>query len=346
MGTQTQRPGVRRVSPLAPILHEITRIAITPGEPAGIGPDIVLELAAEPWPAELVVIADLNLLADRAHSLGLTIDLQAFDGRAAPEPSRPGRLIVCAEPMAARVSAGHADPANATYVLETLERACAGCAHGEFTAMVTGPVNKSVIADAGIKFSGHTEYLAAQTNTPQPVMLLVAGDLRVALVTTHLALRDVPASIDEPRIRRILRVLDTGLKTHFGIEAPRIIVLGLNPHAGESGHLGSEEREIIEPALEALRSDGMRLVGPLPADTAFTPAVLSGADAILAMYHDQGLPVLKNRGFGHAVNVTLGLPIIRTSVGHGTALGLAGTGRADAGSMRAAVRLAIDMQAH
>jgi len=211
--------------------------------------------------------------------------------------------------------------------------------------MVTGPVDKSLINDAGMSFSGHTEYLAELTGTTQPVMLLVAGDLRVALVTTHLALRDVPAQISEQRLRQALKTLDNGLQQFFGLPAPRITVLGLNPHAGESGYLGTEEQEIIEPVMESLRAEGMHLVGPLPADTAFTPPNLARCDAVLTMYHDQGLPVLKHKGFGEAVNVTLGLPVIRTSVDHGTAPDLAGTGRANPGSMRAALQLAIEMAA-
>jgi 4-hydroxythreonine-4-phosphate dehydrogenase len=230
-------------------------------------------------------------------------------------------------------------------VLATIERAVSGCLSGEFDALVTGPVQKSVINEIGIPFSGHTEFLAELTDSPQPVMLLVAGTLRVALLTTHLPLREVPDAITPDRIASVLRVLSADLVTKFGIRTPRIAVLGLNPHAGEGGHIGTEEREIIEPTLVTLRREGMALIGPLSADTAFTPEKLRHYDAILAMYHDQGLPVLKHVGFGRAVNVTLGLPIIRTSVDHGTALDMAGTGRADDGSLRAALSLAIELAA-
>ena len=323
----------------------IPRIAITPGEPSGIGPDVVVALATEPWPVEIVAIADPELLTERARMLGTQVNIRIIDDRNTPARSRPGQLLVSEEHLIASTTPGDPDPANSAYVLATLKRACTGCLQGQYSAMVTGPVHKSVINDAGIPFSGHTEFLAEQTDTVQPVMLLVAGELRVALVTTHLALRDIPGEISEPRLRQVVETLHSGLQKLFGIREPRITVLGLNPHAGESGHLGTEEKEIIEPVLDALRTTGMNLTGPLSADTAFTPAHLSKADAVLAMYHDQGLPVLKHHGFGQAVNVTLGLPIIRTSVDHGTALELAGTGRADPGSMRAALRLAIELQA-
>ena len=323
--------------------YSVPRIAITPGEPAGIGPDIVISLADRAWPVEVVVVADPELIAGRAAQLGKQIEILPYDAKAAAEHSPPGRLIVCGEKVRVPCETGRLDPANAEYVIAALNRACDGCLHGEFMAMVTGPVNKGIINDAGIAFSGHTEYLADRTGCAQPVMLLVAGTLRVALVTTHLALRDVPNAITGDRIRRVFGVLHDGLVSHFGIASPRIIVLGLNPHAGEAGHLGSEEIEIIGPALSALTATGHRPIGPLPADTAFTPAHLSQADAVLAMYHDQGLPVLKNNGFGKAVNVTLGLPIVRTSVDHGTALDLAGTGRADPGSLYAALELAVGM---
>jgi len=322
----------------------IARIAITPGEPSGVGPDIVTALAARDWPVEIVVIGNSELLRDRAKMLGVSIKIQAFDEDREPIPSRAGRLIVGEESLVTKCLPGQPDPANSTYVLATLERACAGCLRGQFAAMVTGPVHKGLINEAGIPFSGHTEFLAQQTGTKQPLMLLVAGSLRVALVTTHLALRDVPGQINQQRIHRAVRILNEGLQKLFGIATPRIIVLGLNPHAGESGHLGTEEQEIIEPTLDALRKTGMHLIGPLPADTAFTATALSQGDAVLAMYHDQGLPVLKHRGFGEAVNVTLGLPIVRTSVDHGTAIDLAGTGRADSGSMQAALQLAIDIR--
>jgi 4-hydroxythreonine-4-phosphate dehydrogenase len=328
-----------------PLNGRISRIAITPGEPSGIGPDVVLGLAAKAWPVEIVAIADPGLLQGRAVALGAEVDITSYDAESPPVPSEAGRLLVCERPLAAKVTPGQPDVANASYVLDTLERACAGCLAGEFSALVTGPVSKGLIVDSGTPFSGHTEFLAERTKAPQPVMLLVADELRVALVTTHLALRDVPRNIDRARITHVLQVLNTGLKEFFGIEAPRIIVLGLNPHAGESGHLGTEELEIIGPSLDALRADGMDLVGPLPADTAFTPAPLENADAVLAMYHDQGLPALKAAGFGRSVNVTLGLPIIRTSVDHGTAFELAGSGRANPDSMKAALNMAIEIQA-
>ena len=306
---------------------------------------MVIALAAAEWPVEIVAIADPDLLRERAEVLGVQLEILGFDEHAASRASRTGGLIVAGERLATQSIAGQPDPANSAYVLETLRRACTGCLEGTFSAMVTGPVDKSLINDAGMSFSGHTEYLAKLTDTKQPVMLLVAGDLRVALVTTHLALRDVPGQIDEQCLRQVLEILNNDLQKFFGIQTPRITVLGLNPHAGESGYLGTEEQEIIEPVMDSLRTQGMQLIGPLPADTAFTPPNLAGTDAVLAMYHDQGLPVLKHRGFGEAVNITLGLPIIRTSVDHGTAADLAGTGRANPGSMLAALRLAIEMQA-
>lgn len=326
------------------VQQAVPRIAITPGEPAGIGPDLAIALAMEPWPAELVVIADPEMITARARQLGLSIELEPFAGQLAPEPDLPGRIKVLPQELANATVPGQLDSANADYVLACLRRAIAGCMQHEFAAMLTGPVQKSVINQAGIPFTGHTEFLGEQTATPQPVMLLVAGELRVALLTTHLALRQVPEWITAQRIQSTLQTLHEGLQKRFGINAPRIMVLGLNPHAGESGHLGSEEQDIIEPTLANLRAQGMQLIGPIPADTAFTPDKLSAADAVLAMYHDQGLPVLKHHGFGRSVNVTLGLPIIRTSVDHGTALDLAGTGRANPGSMRAALQLAIEIQ--
>jgi 4-hydroxythreonine-4-phosphate dehydrogenase len=321
----------------------IPRIAITPGEPSGIGPDVVIALAERAWPAELVVIADPDLIASRARQLGKQIELLTYDAQAPAALSCPGQLTVAAEALREPCETSQLDPANADYVIATLQRACDGCLHGEFAALVTGPVNKGIINDAGIAFSGHTEFLAERTGAAQPVMLLVAGKLRVALVTTHLALKDIPAAITGERIKQVYKILHAGLVSYFDLKSPHIAVLGLNPHAGEAGHLGTEEIEIIEPALAELRANNYELTGPLPADTAFTPIHLSQADAVLAMYHDQGLPVLKNHGFGKAVNVTLGLPIIRTSVDHGTALDLAGTGRADSGSMVAALELAIEM---
>ena len=326
------------------MVQHIPRIAISPGEPAGIGPDLVIALTREPWPAELVVIADPEMLKVRADQLGTSIDIQPFSAKHAPQANPVGQIKLLPEALATDVVPGQLDSANADYVLACLRRAVAGCMQHEFAAMLTGPVQKSIINQAGIPFTGHTEFLAKQTATRQPVMLLVSGELRVALLTTHLALREVPERVTAERIQSTLRTLHDGLRRHFGISEPRIIVLGLNPHAGESGHMGSEEQDIIEPALANLREQGMQLTGPMPADTAFTPDHLSAADAVLAMYHDQGLPVLKHHGFGRSVNVTLGLPIIRTSVDHGTALDLAATGRANPGSMKAALQLAIEIQ--
>ena len=336
MDAAPARPGVRGTAHLTP------RIAITPGEPAGIGPDLALAIAARDWPVELVFVADPALLQARAAALGATLRLEPYRRDAQPVPSRGGRLLVEAVPLRAPARAAHLDPANASYVIETLRRACTGCEAGEFAALVTAPVHKGVINDARIPFTGHTEFLAELTGTAQPVMMLVAGPLRVALLTTHLPLREVAGQVTSGRIKAVTQTVHDGLRQLFGIAAPRIAVLGLNPHAGESGHLGTEERDIIEPALTELRARGLQVVGPLPADTAFTRERLPQFDAVLAMYHDQGLPVLKHAGFGEAVNVTLGLPIIRTSVDHGTALDLAGTGKADPGSLVAAVKLAVE----
>jgi len=321
----------------------IPRIAITTGEPAGIGPELILEIARQEWPAELVVLGDARLLASRARALGRQIGIAEFTPGAPPAASRAGRIVVAHLPLPAPVVTGRLDPRNAPWVLDLLREACAGCQKGWFDALVTAPVHKGIINDAGIPFTGHTEFLARLTGAQTPVMLLVAGTLRVALVTTHLPLKAVPAAITRERVETTARILDDGLRRRFGIASPRIVVLGLNPHAGESGHLGTEEIEQINPAIESLRTAGLSVTGPVPADTAFIEANLQDVDAVLAMFHDQGLPVLKHRGFGSAVNVTLGLPVIRTSVDHGTALDLAGTGRADAGSLRAAVALATGM---
>jgi 4-hydroxythreonine-4-phosphate dehydrogenase len=315
---------------------------VTSGEPAGIGPDLVLTLAREAWPAEVVVLGDREMLQARATLLGESLRWRPFDA-GATRPSVAGELTVAHVPAAVVPAPGRLDPRNAAYVLALLEQAARGCLHGSFAAMATAPVSKAVINDSGTAFRGHTEFLAALTGAALPVMLLVSDQMRVALATTHLALRDVPAAISRELITATLRVLDDGLRRQFGIRQPRIVVLGLNPHAGESGHLGSEEVELIIPALDELRTAGMAIEGPVPADTAFVAAHLAGVDAVLAMYHDQGLPVLKHGSFGHAVNVTLGLPIVRTSVDHGTALELAGSGRADAGSLHAAVRLAVEI---
>ncbi|MDO8698751.1 MAG: 4-hydroxythreonine-4-phosphate dehydrogenase PdxA [Pseudomonas sp.] len=318
--------------------------ALTPGEPAGIGPDLCLLLAAQPQPQPLIAIASLELLTARASQLQLSVQLLPVSPAAWPtQPAAAGSLYVWDTPLQAPVSAGQLDPANAAYVLETLERAAHGCLNGDFAAMITAPVHKGVINQAGIAFSGHTEFLADLTHTEQVVMMLATHGLRVALVTTHLPLRAVADAITDERLTRVSRILHADLVNKFGIAQPRILVCGLNPHAGEGGHMGREELEIIEPCLARLRSEGLNLIGPLPADTLFTPKYLEHCDAVLAMYHDQGLPVLKYKGFGAAVNITLGLPIIRTSVDHGTALDLAGSGKIDTGSLRVALETAYQM---
>jgi len=312
-------------------------IAVTAGEPAGIGPDLCAMLAGKRFPAPVVILGDRGVIADRARRRSLGFDPPEYArGKSAP-------VSFLAMPAAAPVTPGRLDPANARHVLALLDRALAGCLAGEFGAMVTAPVQKSTINDAGIPFTGHTEYLAAKTGTPRVVMLLAGGGLRVALATTHLPLAAVPAAITRESLESTLRILQKDLRGRFGLARPRILVAGLNPHAGESGHLGREEIDVIAPVVAALAREGLRVEGPLPADTLFTPRALAGADAVLAMYHDQGLPVLKHAAFGHAVNVTLGLPVVRTSVDHGTALDLAGTGEIDAGSLEAAVALAIEL---
>jgi len=321
----------------------VPRIVVTSGEPAGIGPDACVALAEHEWQADLVVAADASLMKSAAAALGLALTIEIYDGSAPPTAHRPGVLKVLHIPTAQPVVAGMLDLRNAGYVIAMLDRACDGCVNGEFAAMVTAPVQKSTLMDAGFAFTGHTEYLAARTRAALPVMLLKSERLAVALVTTHLALSDVPRAITAERLRATLKIVHTDLERHFAVAAPRIAVLGLNPHAGESGHLGREEIEVIEPVIRQLRSEGLDVRGPIPADTAFTPRSLAETDVVVAMYHDQGLPVVKHDGFGHAVNVTLGLPILRTSVDHGTALALARTGNADTGSLRAALALAIDL---
>lgn len=318
----------------------IMRVVLTSGEPAGIGPDLCLAVAAHDHPFELVVAGDPALFHERAAVLGVSISLEAYDPLAPARPHQAGRLKLLERPLGAPVVAGQPDAANARYVLALLDVAADGCMRGEFAAMVTAPVHKGIINDAGIPFSGHTEYLAARLGCQRPVMLLVAGDLRVAVATTHLPLRAVPAALTQALLVETLTVLEDGLRARFRIASPRILVCGLNPHAGEGGHLGREEIEVIAPAIAEVRARGIDARGPLPADTAFTPASLATGDAVLAMFHDQGLPVLKHAGFGRGVNVTLGLPIVRTSVDHGTALDLAATGRADTGSLAAALDLA------
>jgi len=315
----------------------VIRLAITPGEPAGIGPDLTCTLRPGDFPVELVLVASRALLTERAALLGFPADWPDYQ----PDmPATAGRISLLDIPLAAPVRPGHVDPCNAGYVLDTLRRATVGCQNGEFAALVTGPVHKGVINEAGIPFTGHTEFLAELTGG-KPVMMLAAGELRVALATTHLPLRAVANAITTESPEYIIRTVHRELQQRLGLAKPRILVAGLNPHAGEGGHLGNEEVRIIQPLLERLRTEGLDLVGPLPADTLFIPRHLKLADAVLAMYHDQGLPVLKHIGFGQAVNITLGLPIVRTSVDHGTALDLAGTGKADSGSLKAAIETAI-----
>jgi len=318
-----------------------TRIIITSGEPAGIGPDIIAGIDPANFDARLVVIGDQQLLAARAAALGSGIEFVEYDN----QPTSGNRIQVIHQPLEQACQPGRLDQANAGYVLQLLQRACRACLGGEFDAMVTAPVQKEIINRAGTRFSGHTEYLADICKVQKPVMLLLAAQLRVALVTTHLPLRDVAAAISEQAIADVVEILDRDLRSRFAIRNPLIKVCGLNPHAGENGYLGREEIEIIIPTLDRLRNSGINLTGPYPADTLFTEHMLQDADAVLAMYHDQGLPVLKHVGFHSAVNTTLGLPIIRTSVDHGTALDLAGSGQARPDSLFAAIDSAI-MQAH
>ena len=324
----------------------LPRIAVTSGEPAGIGPELCLRLAASDGPAQPVILGDRDLLAGRAEAIGLNVAFRDF----CPEnPVDRDRLDILHMPLTAAARAGELNPANGAYVLALLDRALAGCNSGEFAAMVTAPVHKGVINDAGVHFTGHTEYLAEKTGTPLVVMMLAGnterGPLRGALATTHLPLKEVPAAITADVLERTVRILHADLRDKYGLAEPRILVAGLNPHAGEGGYLGMEEIEVIAPVLEKLRSEGMQLSGPHPADTMFTPPMLARGDAVLAMYHDQGLTALKYATFGHGINVTLGLPIIRTSVDHGTALELAGSGRADPGSLFEAMAEAARMAA-
>ncbi len=323
----------------------VNRIAITPGEPAGIGPDLCVKLAQNP-PAntQLVVVANASLLQQRAMELGFPLNLKVFDDNAAASPRR--ELSVLNVDLAEPVVTGQLNPANASYVLETLRKATDLIKAGTLDALVTGPVHKAIINEAGFSFSGHTEFLAEYCDTDLTVMMLATEGLRVALATTHLPLIKVPGAITKELLEHILRILNKDLIAKFGIAEPRILVCGLNPHAGEGGHLGREEIEVIEPVLAQLRDEGMNLQGPLPADTLFTAKYLDNCDAVLSMYHDQGLPVLKFKGFGKASNITLGLPIIRTSVDHGTALDLAGTGKADTGSLYNAIETALFMSEH
>ncbi|WP_371751524.1 4-hydroxythreonine-4-phosphate dehydrogenase PdxA [Snodgrassella alvi] len=319
-------------------------IAVTSGEPAGIGPDICLDLASQDWPQRIVVLGDMQLLQQRAAQLNKKITIQAYQ----PDSNKPvsGVLEVCHIPVQVSVQAGKLNVQNAAYVLQLLDRAYTGIEQGEFAAIVTAPVHKGIINDSGIAFSGHTEYLAAKSATSQVVMMLTGGGLRVALATTHLPLRAVADTLTLELLTEVLTILHHDLQTKFGLIQPRILVAGLNPHAGESGHLGNEENDIIIPVISQLQQKGMQITGPFPADTLFQPFMLEQADAVLAMYHDQGLPVLKYASFGEGVNITLGLPFIRTSVDHGTALNLAGTGEATSSSLFAAIHAAVDMSRH
>lgn len=321
------------------------KIAVTPGEPAGVGPDLVIELAQQEWPAQLVIFADETMMQERAEALNLPLKLTPFQ----PGETRiqeKGELFIQAIPVAVPVEPGVLNSENGHYVVETLRQACQANIEGDFDAVVTGPVNKGIINKAGISFSGHTEFFAHQSNTIDVVMLLATDGLNVALATTHIPLEYVSRAITRDRLHKVIHIIHTDLKLKFNISHPHIYVCGLNPHAGEDGHIGREEITTISPALEELREQGIRLTGPLPADTIFQPKYLEDADVVLAMYHDQGLPVLKYKGFGASVNITLGLPFIRTSVDHGTALDLAAKGQADSGSFMKAMNKAIELAQH
>ncbi|EPP4296726.1 4-hydroxythreonine-4-phosphate dehydrogenase PdxA [Vibrio navarrensis] len=322
----------------------VKRIVVTAGEPAGIGPDLVLALSKQDWDHQLVVCADKSLLAQRAEQLGIEVELHDYLAESTPQPQKEGSLVVDHIAMNAPCIAGQLNESNGHYVLKTLERAALGCMNDEFDAIVTGPVHKGVINRAGVAFSGHTEFFAEKSNTPLVVMMLATEGLRVALVTTHIPLAYVSKAVTEDRLEKIIDILHRDLVEKFAIAEPKIYVCGLNPHAGEDGCLGREEIETITPTLEKIRREkGIHLVGPLPADTIFNEKYLDDADAVLGMYHDQVLPVLKYKGFGRSVNITLGLPFIRTSVDHGTALDLAGTGQADTGSFQTALAHAIEL---
>ncbi len=320
----------------------ITRIALTPGEPAGIGPDLCLQLAQQNLPYQLIAIGSADLLRQRAFELNLPIQIKEFDQDDHTTLHTAGYLTVLNVELIKPVCCGQTDAHNSSYVLKTLTIATQGCINAVFDAMVTGPVDKGVINDAGFTFTGHTEFIAELTGG-HPVMMLATPGLRVALATTHLPLKDISAAITPECLNKVISILEHDLRTRFNIPKPKILVCGLNPHAGENGHLGTEEIRVITPVINHFKQQGLDIVGPLPADTLFTPKYLETADAVLAMYHDQGLPVLKYQGFGNAVNITLGLPIIRTSVDHGTALDLAGTGKANLGSLLFALKTALIM---
>jgi 4-hydroxythreonine-4-phosphate dehydrogenase len=323
--------------------NTIKRIAITPGEPAGVGPELTVQIAQQEWAAQLVAICDKELLMQRAQELGLPLIVRKFEESVEPKPHVPGEIYVQHEALAVPAQPGVLNEKNGRYVVDTLAISSDGNMRGVFDAVVTGPVHKGIINQAGVPFSGHTEFFANHSNTSDVVMLLATEGLRVALVTTHIPLAYVSKAITPERLHKVTSILHSEMQTKFGIDNPRILVCGINPHAGEGGHLGREEIEVMEPTLNVLRASGMDLVGPLPADTLFQEKYLSDADVVLAMYHDQGLPVLKYKGFGNAVNITLGLPFIRTSVDHGTALDLAGTGEACSGSLEVAISHAIKM---
>jgi len=323
----------------------IHRIALTPGEPAGIGPDLCIKLAQHNLSYQLVVVADPEMLRQRAEILGLPIKLNEFNPELPSVVQVAGYLTVAPVKLEEKVVCGQTNVLNSRYVLKTIELAATGCIDELYSAMVTAPVQKSIISEAGFSFTGHTEYIAEITGG-YPVMMLATEGLRVALVTTHLPLKDVSSAITCTRLESVIKILHHDLKTRFNLKQPRILVCGLNPHAGENGYLGREEIDVIIPVIKKLKQQGMDLIGPLPADTIFTPKYLDAADVVLAMYHDQGLPVLKYQGFGQAVNITLGLPIIRTSVDHGTALDLAGTGNANIGSLEYALQTALTMATH
>lgn len=322
---------------------KITRLAITPGEPGGIGPDLVLKLASQAHDFQIVAICDQQMMQERADTLGIKIQFKSYQSGAPRQKHRAGQLEILNIKLAAKAQCGSLDPANALYILETLQVATEGCQKSEFDALVTGPIHKGIINQAGIPFTGHTEYLAEQCGGCTPVMMLATEQMRVALVTTHLPLSEVSKAITKKSLEQVINILHHDLKKRFGIEKPAIYICGLNPHAGEDGYLGREEIDTIQPVINQLREQGLNLSDALPADTLFTERYLEKADAILAMYHDQGLPVLKHSGFGKAVNITLGLPIIRTSVDHGTALDLSGTGKADLGSFLYACQVAHNM---
>ncbi|WP_094751752.1 4-hydroxythreonine-4-phosphate dehydrogenase PdxA [Psychromonas sp. CD1] len=323
--------------------NNVAPIIITAGEPSGIGMDIVQALATQQWPIPIVICCDKNLLRTRIKKLNNQIILLDYSSAVEQPAQQIGQLYVVHVPLVKDVSIGKPDKDNAQYVINMLSLANDGCLSGQFSALVTGPVHKGIINDAGIHFSGHTEFFAQQSNTDMVVMMLATEGLRVALVTTHLPIRELADAITKPHLSQIITILQRELQMKYGIKKPRIYVCGLNPHAGESGHMGREEIEIIEPTLHELREDGIDLIGPLPADTLFQEKYLQDADVVLAMYHDQGLPVLKYKGFGKAINITLGLPYIRTSVDHGTALDIAGTGMANSNSLFCALNEAIRM---